>query len=78
VTLAGRDYYLGPYGTKTSRAEYDRLVGEWLASGRRPRADDSETATIAELSAGDLKWAERYYRKNGQPTRTVERVRRAA
>ena len=36
VTLAGRDYYLGPYGPKTSRAAYDRLVAEWLPSGRRP------------------------------------------
>jgi hypothetical protein len=30
VTLCGRDFYLGPHGTKVSRDEYDRLVGEWL------------------------------------------------
>jgi hypothetical protein len=30
VTLNGRDFYLGPYSTKVSRAEYDRLVGQWL------------------------------------------------
>jgi integrase len=35
VTINGRDFYLGPYGTKASKAEYDRLIGEWLASGRR-------------------------------------------
>ena len=30
VDLNGRDYYLGPYGTKASRIEYDRLIAEWL------------------------------------------------
>lgn len=34
VTLSGKDCYLGPYGTKAIRVEYDRLVGEWLAAGR--------------------------------------------
>ena len=36
VTIGGRDQYLGPFGTKASRAEYDRLVGEWQANGGRP------------------------------------------
>ena len=35
VTLNGRDFYLGQYGTEASRAEYDRLVSEWLTHGRR-------------------------------------------
>jgi len=30
ITLAGIDRYLGPHGTKVSRVEYDRLIGEWL------------------------------------------------
>lgn len=34
VTLNGTDVYLGRWGTKASRTEYDRLIGEWLASGR--------------------------------------------
>jgi hypothetical protein len=29
VTLNGRDHYLGAYGTKASKVEYDRLIGEW-------------------------------------------------
>jgi len=42
VTLDGRVFYLGPHGTAVSRAEYDRLTGEWLASGRRlPSARDA-------------------------------------
>ena len=36
VTLSGADHYLGKYGTKASRTLYDRLVAEWLASGRQP------------------------------------------
>ena len=36
VTIRGRDHYLGPYGTKASRLEYDRLVPSgWLVGGRR-------------------------------------------
>jgi hypothetical protein len=38
VTLDGVDHYCRPHGTKTSRAEYDRLIGEWLAAGRRAPA----------------------------------------
>lgn len=28
VTIAGRDCYLGPHGTKASRLEYDPLINE--------------------------------------------------
>lgn len=31
VRLNGVDHYLGPHGTKASKIEYDRLIGEWLA-----------------------------------------------
>jgi len=34
VTLSGRYFYLGPHGTRASRLEYDRLIGEWLQNGR--------------------------------------------
>jgi integrase len=35
VTLEGRDFYLGEFNTPESRAEYDRIINEWLARGRR-------------------------------------------
>ena len=38
VTLSGRDFYLGPYGTKASKLEYDRLIGA-MARQRPPDAD---------------------------------------
>lgn len=31
VALNGKEFYLGPYGTKASKIEYDRLFAEWLA-----------------------------------------------
>jgi integrase len=74
VTLAGRDIYLGKWGTKASRTEYDRLIGEWLAGGRCPAAAES-ALTVAELAAAYLRFAKGYYRKGGRPTRTLERIK---
>ena len=34
VRINGQDHYLGPYGTKASRTEYDLAIGEWQANGR--------------------------------------------
>jgi hypothetical protein len=34
VTIAGKDHYLGPWKSKASKIEDDRLIGEWLAAGR--------------------------------------------
>jgi len=75
VTIGGRDHYLGRWNTKASRAEYDRLIGEWLAGGRslpKPEA----FLTIAELALRYWKYAKRYYRgPDGQPTSSLERVK---
>ena len=71
VTLCGKDFYLGRFDTKSSRAEYDRLIGEWLASGRRApstKSNASGETTIVEMLASYVKHARQYYRKNGQPT----------
>ncbi|QDS99935.1 tyrosine-type recombinase/integrase [Adhaeretor mobilis] len=62
VTLSGRDYYLGPHGTKTSKLEYDRLIAEWLSSGRSPAFGTSQDdLSIAELLAAYLRYAKDYY-----------------
>ena len=74
VNLDGQDVYLGPWNTKASRAEYDRLIGEWLAAGRtlpRPEAD----LTIAELALRHWRFAKGYYRKEGRPTGSLDRVK---
>ena len=47
VTLSGRDFYLGPWGTKLSRANYDRVVAEWLGNGRAlPASPQSDPAAV--------------------------------
>jgi hypothetical protein len=51
VSIAGKVYYLGPHGTKASRIEYDRLLGEWLASGRQMAVDATSDLTITEVLA---------------------------
>lgn len=79
VALYGKDFYLGPYGTKASKAEYDRLVGEWIAAGRpsRPPSQTSDI-TVVELAAAYKTFAKDYYQKNGEPTETVHQVNRAS
>jgi hypothetical protein len=49
VTLSGQDFYLGSHGTKTSHLEYDRLVAEWLARGRRPLDNTGERLEISNV-----------------------------
>lgn len=63
VTLSGRDFYLGPHGTRTSRAEYDKLIGQWLAAGRSlPGPDSHAELAIADLCRAYARWAKGYYR----------------
>lgn len=74
VALNTKVHYLGPWKSKASRIEYDRLVGEWLAAGRCLPSELNDT-TINELCEAYVRFAEVYYRKNGKPTRTIERIR---
>ena len=76
VTLNGKVHYLGPWKSKASLVEYDRLIGEWLAAGRCLPSVAGDT-TINELCAAYVRFAAVYYRKNGEPTRSIERVRMA-
>ena len=50
VRLGGRDHYLGAWGTRTAKSEYDRVVAEWLANGRHSRAD-AAALTVADLQS---------------------------
>ncbi|HEY2159266.1 MAG TPA: hypothetical protein VGH33_26810 [Isosphaeraceae bacterium] len=82
VTLGGKDHYLGRYGSAESRDEYDRLIGEFLASGRgRPKAEDSpiEAApTTAEAILAFFRHAETHYRvADGRESREVDNLKDA-
>ena len=74
VTLSGRDIYLGRWGSKASRIEYGRLIGEWLASGRcLPNGDPG--VSVAELALAYWRYAKDFYRKDGKPTGSMPRIR---
>jgi integrase len=69
VTLDGQDIYLGRYGSPESRAEFDRLLAEWLSNGRRlPAPVAGSDITVNELAEAYLRHADAYYVKNGKPT----------
>jgi integrase len=62
VTLSGRPHQLGQWGTRQtspeSWAKYDRLIAEWLATGRATIQSHTADLTITELVAGYVKWVE--------------------
>ena len=62
VTIAGRDHYLGPHNSKASRLQYDRLISEWLLTGRRDSFGASQSElTVAGLLHAFLDHAKGYY-----------------
>jgi integrase len=78
VTINGRDYYLGPHGTRASKIEYDRLITEYLSAGRSESFGAPEEAiTIVELLADYVKHAASYYGKSkrGEYAQVVRAVR---
>ncbi len=77
VSIAGRDHYLGPYGTRASKAEYDRLIGEWLANDRQPVLTAPERAGIhvAELITRYWKFCQGHYRRGGEHTRSLDEIK---
>lgn len=74
VTLCGRDFYLGLHGSTSSRREYDRLILEWEAHGRRLPVSDPE-CTVVELMAAYLRHAKIYYHGSSEYDATLTSVR---
>ncbi|MCC6679213.1 MAG: site-specific integrase [Phycisphaerales bacterium] len=59
VTLAGKDHYLGKHGSAASRAEYRRLVGEFIANNRQlPPDPQAGPLTVGELILRHWKYVE--------------------
>jgi hypothetical protein len=75
VTFNGQDIYLGKWNTAASKAEYDRYIAEFLANGRQLR-DDCDS-TVVEIINAYRKFAETYYRKNGEVTREYGCIKEA-
>lgn len=75
-TTNGRDHYLGSYETPESRELYDRLIAEWLASGRRTPMVARQDITVTELIAAYWPVAKAHYRQpDGRATSALPRVR---
>ena len=82
VAIRGRMFYLGRYGSDESRAEYKRIVAEWLAIS--PEAPPPKTLKpgqhdlrICELINAYRGHVESYYVKHGQQTSEVDTIRQA-
>jgi integrase len=73
--LGGKDYYLGAYGSSASKAEYNRLLAEYLSNDRQ--LNPGTDYTVAELVRDFLRHAEQYYRKDGECTSECTYIRRA-
>src|SRR5688572_13233983 len=52
VTIAGQTTYLGPFGSPESRDKYDRIIAEWIASGRAP--DIQAPSARGALTVSDI------------------------
>jgi integrase len=71
VTIAGRDIYLGLYGSVASRAEYDRVISEWIAAGRPNEPVNSFAITVVELCLAFWEYAKQQYTIDGKLTGEV-------
>jgi integrase len=73
-----KDFYLGFYGSKESKSEYGRLIGEWSAAGRSiPQVGPVPAdLTVAEVLLRFWRHAEGYYRHpDGLPTGELQNFR---
>jgi integrase len=80
VTLNGKDHYLGPWQSESSKTEYQRLITEWIAAGKTTTTKDLESRNgiiVAELLAAYLAEAEVSYTKNGHPTSHLHNIKDA-
>lgn len=75
VTINGRDLYLGKWNTAASKAEYDRLIAEYLANGRRLQSNSD--STVVEVLNAYRKFAEKYYLKDGRVTSEYGAIKEA-
>jgi hypothetical protein len=61
VTIAGRDFYLGPWKSKASLLEYDRILAEYITSGRRVAPSMGQELSVADLIERYWDYAKQYY-----------------
>jgi len=75
VTLNGKTYYLGRFGSKESKLLYNRLVGEFVASdGAMIAPGQVDTLTMSEMLLAYVKFAENHYGKDSGELDDLKRV----
>ena len=75
VRVAGRDFYLGKFGSIESRQEYARVLAQHVSGLEIAPAAPSPVPSqlsVAELALAFLRHAETYYVKNGKQTAEVD------
>jgi integrase len=79
VRIDGKDHYLGKHDTPESRAEYERLVGEWLANGRAlPDVTKGGGPSVNEVLLAYWHWAEQHYcDADGKPSNELSNMKDA-
>lgn len=80
VVVDGRSHYLGAWDSPGSRAEYDRLIAEWLANGRRcgppEPMEAAPGANVAEVILAFWRHAEVHYRaSDGTPSGELDNLK---
>jgi len=79
VVIQGKTIYLGKYKSKASREEYERVIGEYIANGKKlpPTRVNGLGISIEELIIKFLDYAESYYQENGKVTATLSHCKLA-
>jgi integrase len=73
VNICGKDHYLGPWKSKASQIEYDRLITEWIVAGRPAVAQRTPAnRTVKELILAFWEHAQAYYVKHGRATGSAD------
>ncbi len=78
VTIHGKNHYLGPYGSASSREKYARLVLNWQPERSTPPETAplvESIATVSGLILRYLDFASTYYVKHGEPTGELDNLR---
>ncbi len=74
VEIGGDVTYLGPYNSTASKEEYDRLIVQWLANGRKALTP-AEDLTVLALTVEYTRFADGYYVNHGRQTREAGLIR---
>lgn len=61
VTIEGKDFYLGKFGSAEADEKYRRIVAQWLAKEGPFQPIETDVFTIEELAAAYWLHAEKYY-----------------